>query len=147
MIVRKLLKQDYPAALDLAWRVFQRFEAPEYPAQGVTHFQNTLQNHTFTDGLQMYGAFDGQRLVGMIATRNEGRHIALFFVDETYQHRGVGRELFLQLLPSFPGNQLTVNSSPFAVPVYQRLGFVATDGEQLTDGIRYTPMVYTVAKG
>ncbi|MFR3657622.1 MAG: GNAT family N-acetyltransferase [Eisenbergiella sp.] len=29
-----------------------------------------------------------------------------------------------------------------AVPVYHKLGFVDTNTEQLTDGIRYTPMKY-----
>ena len=29
-----------------------------------------------------------------------------------------------------------------AVPVYVRLGFQATDTEQLTDGLRYTPMIF-----
>ncbi len=36
--------------------------------------------------------------------------------------------------------QITVNASPYAVPVYEKLGFQAVDDEQLTDGIRYTPM-------
>ena len=34
----------------------------------------------------------------------------------------------------------TVNSSLYAVEVYRHLGFVPTDTEQLTNGIRYTPM-------
>ena len=37
---------------------------------------------------------------------------------------------------------LTVNSSPYAVEAYRHFGFVATDTEQLTNGIRYFPMVY-----
>ena len=34
------------------------------------------------------------------------------------------------------------NSSPYAVPVYHKLGFVDTDTEQLSDGMRYTPMKF-----
>ena len=146
MTVRKLRIQEYPTALALAWAGFQRFEAPEYPAQGVAHFQKTLQDHSFTDQLQIYGAFDGQHLAGMLATRKEGQHIALFFVEEAYHRRGIGRALFLAALKDMPGNQMTVNASPFAVPVYQKLGFIATDTEQLTDGIRYTPMVYRLVQ-
>ena len=37
---------------------------------------------------------------------------------------------------------ITVNSSPYAVPVYHKLGFVDTDVEQISDGMRYTPMKY-----
>ncbi|MCQ4640814.1 GNAT family N-acetyltransferase [Blautia coccoides] len=38
--------------------------------------------------------------------------------------------------------EFTVNSSPYAVPVYHKFGFVDTDCEQLTDGMRYTPMKF-----
>lgn len=37
---------------------------------------------------------------------------------------------------------ITVNSSPYAVPVYHKLGFIDTDTEQLSDGIRYIPMKF-----
>lgn len=36
-----------------------------------------------------------------------------------------------------------MHSSPYAVPVYHKLGFVDTGTEQVSDGIRYTPMKYT----
>ena len=54
-------------------------------------------------------------------------------------------ETFLQLeylKENSSNDEFTVNSSPFAVPVYHKLGFVDTNTEQLTDGIRYTPMKY-----
>ena len=40
---------------------------------------------------------------------------------------------------------ITVNSSPYAVLVYRKLGFVETDTEQLADGMRYTPMKFVNA--
>ncbi|WP_347567129.1 GNAT family N-acetyltransferase [Alistipes finegoldii] len=39
-------------------------------------------------------------------------------------------------------SRITVNSSPYAVEIYRRLGFTATDAERVTDGIRFTPMTY-----
>jgi len=39
---------------------------------------------------------------------------------------------------------ITVNSSPYAVEAYRRLGFVNTDTEQLTNGIRYYSMTHTL---
>ena len=41
-----------------------------------------------------------------------------------------------------PAEEMTVNSSPYAVPAYQKLGFEATEAQQLKDGIIYTPMKY-----
>ncbi|WP_460645598.1 GNAT family N-acetyltransferase [Lacrimispora brassicae] len=40
---------------------------------------------------------------------------------------------------------MTVNSSPYAVEIYHKLGFVDTDTEQLVNGIRFIPMEYTFA--
>ena len=50
--------------------------------------------------------------------------------------------LFQHVLSHCPGPLLTVHSSPYAVPVYQRLGFTADGPERQEDGIRYTPMTY-----
>jgi len=41
---------------------------------------------------------------------------------------------------------MTVNSSPYAVDIYRRLGFHAISEEQLTDGIRFTPMKCIIQK-
>lgn len=49
----------------------------------------------------------------------------------------------LEFWGAYDDNELKgviVNSSPYAVPIYHKLGFVDTDTEQLSDGIRYTPM-------
>ncbi|WP_168733762.1 GNAT family N-acetyltransferase [Metabacillus sediminilitoris] len=39
-------------------------------------------------------------------------------------------------------SKLTVNSSPYALGIYHRLGFVESDKEQTINGIRFTPMSY-----
>lgn len=39
-------------------------------------------------------------------------------------------------------DKLTVNSSPYAVPVYYKLGFCDVDKEQVVNGLRFTPMEY-----
>ena len=142
MLVRELRSAEYGLALKLAWRAFEQFEAPEYSAEGVENFRSTINDPDFSRRIRCYGAYDGQKLVGMIATRNEGTHITLFFVDEAYHRQGIGRRLFEAVLAKVPSACITVNSSPYAVEVYRRMGFAATKPEQLTDGIRYTPMIY-----
>ena len=138
----RLALSETSVALELAWRVFLRFEAPDYSEKGTEAFHTCLHNHTFISQLTLYGAFLGDQLVGMIATRNKGNHIALFFVDESVQRQGIGKELFKMALCDSTLGTLTVNSSPFAVKVYEHLGFVATDTEQVVDDIRFTPMLY-----
>jgi len=75
----------------------------------------------------------------VLATRGNS-HIALFFVEPCYQRQGVGRALFTVAKEACVCDTMTVNSSPYAVEIYRRLGFHALSEEQLADGIRFTPM-------
>ena len=140
--VRRLSGEKIPAAQALCWRVFQKFEAPEYSPEGVAAFRASLDDPERTRRLDFYGAFDGDTLVGVLCMRAP-RHIADFFVDAAYHRRGIGRRLFEAMRRDYSRQVFTVNSSPYAVEVYRHLGFVPTDTERLTDGLRYTPMLFT----
>jgi GNAT superfamily N-acetyltransferase len=142
MEIRTLTPSEIPNALGLVWEVFQEFEAPDYAQQGVDKFKECLDDPDFIGRLAFYGAFIHGLLAGVMATRESGSHIAMFFVRRESQRRGVGRRLFEHAIGFCPGNSMTVNSSPYAVPIYGRLGFTAAAGEQTTDGIRFTPMEY-----
>ncbi len=144
MIVSRITdEQEIKSALALALKVFMRFEAPEYPKEGIESFKASLSSREYLEKLKIYGAFEVSKLVGIIATRLLGSHIALFFVDENFQGQGVGRLLFDEVLRDCHTEKLTVNSSPYAAKIYRHFGFKDDMPEQTTDGIRYIPMTYT----
>lgn len=146
--IRKIGETEREAAVHLIDSVFMRFEAPDYSSEGVqTFYQSALNNEEFLRRLTMYGAYENDTLVGVIATRSGGSHIAFFFVDGAYHRQGIGKKLFLRALADCPTNTLSVHSSPYAAEVYHRLGFVDTAAEQTENGIRYTPMVHTKRSG
>lgn len=141
IIIKELNENSRRPALELAWRVFLKFEAPDYTERGVKSFRETLDDKGFLSQLhRVYAACDGERQVGVLAVRKLGAHIALFFVDEEYQGRGVGRTLFERAVSDCPTDEMTVNSSPFAAEIYHHFGFVDEQPEQEIDGIRFTPM-------
>ncbi len=140
MIIEKLAPEEYQPALELVRRVFLEFEAPDYSQEGVDEFQRSIDDPKFLSMLTMYGAFLDGDLAGVIATRALGGHIALFFVDKRFQRRGIGRALFRAAVSDCHFDSITVNSSPYAVEVYHRLGFRDTDSEQTVSGLRFTPM-------
>lgn len=127
-------------ALSLVWNTFLEFEAPGYSEEGITEFYKSIHDEAYLQQLCMYGAFLDEKLVGVIATRNEKSHIALFFVDGKYHRQGIGRKLFEVAKSSCNSDKMTVNSSPYAVPIYAKLGFRQTGKEQIVIGIRFTPM-------
>ena len=150
--VEKLTQSEYPiriltedesdAALSLAWKVFTEYESPDYTPDGTEEFRKTLEDQAYLAGLRYYGAFDGDKLVGLLAIRVRQRHICFFFVDGEYHRRGIGTALFCRLRKDFPGQIITLNSSPYGLPFYKALGFTVTGCEQTVNGIRFTPMQY-----
>ncbi|PHV70705.1 GNAT family N-acetyltransferase [Sporanaerobium hydrogeniformans] len=143
MEIKKLAKDDILMALDLVLNVFMEYEVPDYSQQGIETFQKCIKDDQWLKSLEIFGAYMNNSLVGVIATRNNGNHIALFFVKGNYHRQGIGRRLFDRVIENCTNNTITVNSSPYAIKIYRHLGFVETQTEQLTDGIRYTPMSFT----
>lgn len=90
--------------------------------------------------LELFGAYENHELKGVIATNNNKKHICCFFVSAQFHRQVIGRKLWEYIKENSPHTTITVNSSPYAVPIYHKLGFVDTDLEQLSDGMRYTPM-------
>ena len=139
--VRRLSREEIPGALELCWRVFLEFEAPEYSEEGIAAFRASLDDEARTRKLHFYGAFDGDALVGVLCMR-QPQHIGGFFVDGAYHRRGIGKKLLAAMRRDYEKQVFTVHASPCAVEIYRHLGFVPTDGEQVTHGLRYTPMVF-----
>ena len=135
IIIHKINSLE-PEALTLIHKTFMQFEAPDYSEEGARSFEAFLNSKDQMAKLEMFGAYDDEKLVGIIS------HICLFFVDAKYQRLGIGRKLWEHILRNSEADRITVNSSPYAVEIYHRLGFQDLSCEQLADGIRYTPMEY-----
>lgn len=86
--VRELKESESADALLLVWDVFMEYEAPDYSEEGIAEFYKSIHDEGYLSKLHMYGAFMENRLVGVIATRSEGAHIALFFVKGEYHGKG-----------------------------------------------------------
>jgi len=144
--IRKLKENDLEEAIDLIWKGFLEFESKDYSKEGINTFRNFLDNKDAIKKLAMYGAFKDDILVGVIGTRKNNNHIAVFFVDSKHQKQGIGKRLLEIVFVNATQRKITVNSSPFAVKIYEKLGFECSDIEQVVDGIRFTPMVYKIEK-
>ena len=140
--VRMLHAEERSIALDLAWRVFSEYESPDYSEEGTEEFRKCLHDEEYLSGIEYYGAFDGEILIGLVGIRSDIKHICFFFVDGKYHRQGIGTKLFKYVLRDYPDQSITLNSSPYGVPFYHALGFEDTDKEQTVNGIRFTPMRY-----
>lgn len=145
-------RDEWEDAMALAWRTFLQFEAKDYTPVGVKNFErfvtdSTLYRMFIIGTYHLFVAYAGETLVGMITLRNDS-HISLLFVDEKYHRQGIGRAL-VQYVRSYLASEtrashLTVNSSPYGVEFYHKLGFRDIGPQEQKDGIIYTPMEFNL---
>lgn len=89
-------------------------------------------------------AFHGTTLAGVAALR-EGKHLFHLFVAPAFQRQGLARQLWLaaKAAATTTTKEFTVNSTPYAVPVYERFGFVSIGPKVEMNGIAFVPMKTT----
>ena len=150
IIIRKATIADWDEAMELAFRVFLRYQAEEYGPEGIKNFARFITDEDLKKMFIMgeyllFVAVINDNLVGMISLRS-GNHISLLFVDERYHRKGIGTGLvkYLQeyMLQNTKQQKMTVFASPYGVPFYHRMGFFDIGRETYKDGIIYTPMEF-----
>ncbi len=136
------------AVSELIRKVYDEFVAPDYSAEGNRFFYDWIEPQKIKERQKserniLVASVDG-KMAGMIEIRDNNR-ISLLFVDKDYHGRGIAKNLFhaalkqcIQKEPSL--SKFYVHASPFSVPVYKRLGFVAVDEMQEQNGLKYLPM-------
>ena len=138
----------------LVKKAFDEFIAPDYSQEGIDTFYGFIHPDLISDRIKSGGSFvlsarNAGRIIGIIEISDSAMgdvfRIRLFDVAKDFHGIGVGRKLVNRgiekcrmINPAM--KTLTVNSSPFAVKIYQRLGFVETEGRQMKNGIIYYPM-------
>ena len=123
--------------------VFMEFEAPDYSEEGIAEFLDYIGLLSITtmldDGeMRIWICEYENRIIGVIAAGKT--HINLLFVDRNFHRKGIARRLLEIMIENYKPMEITVNSSPYAVEAYKRLGFAETDLEREENGIRFTPM-------
>ena len=153
--IRKIESHEVAEAMALAMEVFLQFEAPDYGSEGVESFRrDMIENPVYLENARLgicpiYAAFDGDKMVAIMGLRSNQTHINLVFTRKEYHRRGIATALFRYLLEDLHRENpelefLTLNSSPYGLPFYLHLGFVPQSEEQTINGIRFTPMKYTL---
>jgi ribosomal protein S18 acetylase RimI-like enzyme len=137
------------AVSEMVWEVFCEFEAPDFSDKGINTFKEfidpeNLLAHIKENNFKICCCFDRDLLVGVLALR-EITHISLLFVRKSHHRRGIAKKLLemaiediFELNPA--AQELTVNSSPYAVEIYKKFGFISTDVMQEKDGLTFMPM-------
>ena len=138
--IRQLLNNEKDKAVLFAKKVYIECKDESYSEQGIATFCKFIDNKKITKSFKVYGAFEDNVLKGLIATDRRKRHINLFFVDKISQGKGIGKKLMSVIMKDNENSYITVNSSRYAVPIYEKIGFIKTEEEKEQDGLKFTPM-------
>lgn len=143
MQLRKLHITEYSQAAGLSLKVYLESGSRDFNAEGLETFKSFVNSNELINELTIYGAFEQNKLIGILGTKNKGTHLSLFFILPEYQRKGIGRKLFDYAFKSDPVEEMTVNSSSYAIEFYRSLGFEKVSEEEEKNGIKYTPMKHT----
>jgi GNAT superfamily N-acetyltransferase len=104
--------------------------------------QKNIQN-----GFQYHVAVSENQIVGVIGILDNS-HLYQLFVADSHHQQGIASTLWeiarQTCLSRGNHGEFTVNSSRYALPVYERLGFVAQSGFKEKNGVIYIPMKWEI---
>lgn len=152
MLIRPLEEADLPACARLLRASASEFIVHESTPEGASTFLRENDEAGLRGYVQAghvyHVAQDGAALAGFVAVRANS-HLFHLFVDKRWHGRGLSRQLWSvarreALGRGGPGS-FTVNSSNYAVPVYEAFGFVRVAPMQCVKGLYFNPMRYTPA--
>jgi len=148
MKIESIELEDIGSAGILIKKVFDEFAASGYSKNGAAHFYKVIREEAIRErllnGNLIFVAKNCNKIIAYIEIMGLN-HIYLLFVDKEFQRKGIGRKLIdfsLNILLKNSSNfrEVTVNSTAFAVNVYEKLGFEKIADFQMKDGIISFPM-------
>lgn len=145
--IRLATLNDATAISQLVYSLSEKYIASDLSETGARNLLSSMESSAIASYLsseyRYHVAEDEGGIVGVVATR-DNKHLYHLFVAESHQRRGLARALWRVaweacVAISNPG-EFTVNSSRYALPFYEKLGFIQVGPEENREGVIYTPM-------
>ena len=145
--IRKATPGDAERISKLVCELSAKYVVQEFTADGAEHLLASMNPDAISkyihSGFEYHVAETDKQVVGVIAIRDNS-HLYHLFVAEKYQRQGIAGKLWQVAMETCLSNgnpgEFTVNSSAYAVGVYEQWGFVAQSGPEEKDGVIYVPM-------
>ena len=146
--IRFATEEDIPTALDLAWRMFVKYDSPDYGAEHTERMCKAIEDRLkdvsiYAQRLMVVAVAD-EKVVGMLETYGTNR-VSLLFVDSEYHRKGIATALMSKIAGELKRrgyDKVVLNSSPHGLPFYKRFGFTVVEDEKNPETPWKTPMSY-----
>ncbi len=146
--IRLAMDDDIAPALDLAWRMFVKYDSRDYGVEHTERMRKAIKDRLkdlsiYTQRLMVVTLVD-DKVVGMLETYGTNR-ISLLFVDGEYQRKGIATAMMSKMASELKMrgyDKMVLNSSPYGLPFYKHFGFTVEEEEKNVDTPWKTPMSY-----
>ncbi|WP_409300503.1 GNAT family N-acetyltransferase [Peribacillus sp. SCS-155] len=148
ILIRQMNLEEVKEVSQFVHRVFNNFIAPDYSKEGIFTFKRinepaAIEKRSRENHFVLIASVDN--FMAGVMEISDYRHISMLYVDGRYQNRGIAKSLLAtavnKILKQCPDlDFITVNSSPYGIKAYEKLGFQKTDEEQEVQGLRFLPM-------
>jgi GNAT superfamily N-acetyltransferase len=147
MRIRPIEDEDVPAVAQLLKVLARDFIVHESTPEGAATFlrennEEAIRRYIVAGQVYHVAESDGQ-IAGFVSMRDRS-HLFHLFVGVPWQGQGVARKLWevarQAAIDAGGSGSFTVNSSNFAVPVYEKMGFVRTAPMQCLKALYFNPM-------
>ncbi|HYE36463.1 GNAT family N-acetyltransferase [Methylocaldum sp.] len=147
MEIRLATLDDAPGISALARDMTKRFIASEFSEEAARRLLDSMDETSIKSyiesGYRYHVAEENGELVGVVAVR-DNRHLYHLFVSERFQGKGLAKRLWEVAKAASIGSGnpgvFTVNSSRYAVGVYEKFGFVRQSEAIDVSGVICIPM-------
>lgn len=142
IVYREMHAGEEQAVCDLVKQVFDEYVASDYGQDGIDEFFRFADPKAMKERVQsgclVLVAQQGDMLVGMLEF-DPPDTLAMLFI--TVKRQGIATKLLAMAITQNPQlAKLTVHSSPYAMPIYQKMGFKKAGERIAENGITYLPM-------
>ncbi|MBE4467428.1 GNAT family N-acetyltransferase [Vibrio parahaemolyticus] len=143
MRIEETQESDFLQVVDLVKRVVDKDILPHFSNEGQALFTSKVRSDVETtfdkSKFQNLKLIENNKVIGFAALR-ENDCITHLFIDTNFQNKGLGKLLLDNLLSLTESSEVRLRASVNAQNFYESQGFVATEGEQNVDGVRFVPM-------
>lgn len=149
-LIRPLRDDDIPRVAAMLRALALEFIVDEFAPEAASTFLRANDRagieRNLAHGMVYHVATIGEELAGFVGMR-EHQHVFHLFVGKAWHGGGMARALWARArecaLAAGGAPPFTINASNFAVPAYERLGFVRTGPVAQVNGVYYNPMQWT----
>lgn len=148
--IRLAMNDDIAPALDLAWRMFVKYDSLDYGAVHTERMRVAIKDRLkdlsiYSQRLMVVALVDG-KVVGMLETYGTNR-ISLLFVDNEYHRKGIATAMMRRIASELKNrgyDKIVLNSSPYGMPFYENFGFTVVEEEKNAETPWKMPMSYVL---